>query len=471
MSRLNSYVSLTLLATGLLAASCAQKLSVSYTPADESIPIERENLRMPSDSSHIIYTALNYPKIVYRFYQDRVFKTAWYNDSSQIMADSLFYFLRSVRFYGLLPQNYHMAELENLLYAKSPDSIYRKEVLFTDAFLSLANDLKYGRLFVALDSNKDSLILQVLENAFKHRQVKEILEDQEPVHKQYSDLKKSLGEILRSADSVDFAFLFSGMTMDSIEIHKNVQRIEINMERWRSENMKIEERCVWINIPSFQLYLMENGQAVMNSRIIVGKPESPTPVLSSLIECITLNPYWYVPRKIAVEEYLPEIQRDTSFITRNNFDVLDRKGNILNHDTLNWQRYTTKYFPVSLRQREGPENSLGVIKFVFDNPYAVFLHDTNIKSLFRKNVRAFSHGCIRMEKALDLAKYLVPNAEKMDLKLRSKERYTINIPNPIPIYTRYFTCESIEGELNFYDDVYALDKPIIDYLYGTRGGT
>lgn len=384
------------------------------------------------------------------------------------MADSLFHFLRSVRFCGLLPQNYHVTELKNLLYAKSPDSICRKEVLFTDAFLSVANDLKYGRWNSTFSSNNDSLILRVLENAFQHGQVKEVLEAQEPVHKQYKDLKKSLGRILRSADSIDFVFLFSGMTIDSIEVHKHVQRIEINMERWRSEKTEIEERCVWINIPSFQLYLIENGETVMNSRIIVGKSESPTPVLSSLIECITLNPYWYVPRKIAVQEYLPEIQRDTSFITRNNFDVLDRKGNILNPDTLNWQRYTTNYFPVSLRQREGPENSLGVIKFVFDNPYAVFLHDTNIKSLFRKNVRAFSHGCIRMEKALDLARYLVLNAEKMDLKLRSKERYTINVPYPIPIYTRYFTCESIQGELNFYDDVYALDKPIIDYLYGTR---
>ena len=422
---------------------------------------------MPSDSSHIIYTALNYPEIVYRFYHDHLFKTAWHNDSSQAMADSLFYFLRSVRLYGLLPQNYHLAELETL-HTSSPDSVYRKEVLFTDAFVSLANDLKYGRLNSTLNSDKDSLIWPVLENAFECLQVKQILEAQEPIHKQYKDLKESLGRILRTADSIDFALLFSGVTIDSIEIHKKVRLVEVNMERWRLEKIEIEKRCIWINIPSFQLHFIENGQVVMKSRIVVGKPESPTPVLNSLVECITLNPYWYVPRKIAVEEYLPEIQRDTSFLTRNNFDVLDRKGNILNPDTLNWKTYTTKYFPVSLRQREGPENSLGVIKFVFDNPYAVFLHDTNIKSLFRKNVRAFSHGCIRMEKALDLAKYLVPNPEKIELKLRSKERYTVNIPSPVPIYTRYFTCESINGELNFYDDVYSLDKPIIDYLYNTR---
>lgn len=158
------------------------------------------------------------------------------------------------------------------------------------------------------------------------------------------------------------------MTIDSIDLHKKVQRIEVNMERWRYEKMEIGHRYIWINVPSFHLQVIESGRVTMESRIIVGKPESPTPVLSSLIECITLYPYWYIPRKIAIEEYLPQIQKDTSFLTRNNFDVLDRKGNVLNPDTLDWQVYTVKYFPISLRQREGPENSLGVIKFVFDNP-------------------------------------------------------------------------------------------------------
>ena len=148
--------------------------------------------------------------------------------------------------------------------------------------------------------------------------------------------------------------------------------------------------------------------------------------------------------------------------------MLDRKGNIVDPDTLNWQSYTAKYFPVSLRQREGPDNSLGVIKFIFDNPYAVFLHDTNTKSLFRKKTRMFSHGCIRMEKALELAKYLAPDPEKVDSKLRLKERYTINLSKPIPIYTRYFTCEYIHDKLNFYEDIYGLDQPLIDLLYNQR---
>jgi murein L,D-transpeptidase YcbB/YkuD len=237
------------------------------------------------------------------------------------------------------------------------------------------------------------------------------------------------------------------------------------MERWRWETPDLDQRYIWINVPSFQLHVIDKGQTILESRIIVGKPESPTPVLNSLVECITLYPYWYIPRKIAIEEYLPEIQKDTSFLMQNNFDVLDRKGNILDPATLDWQRFTTKYFPVSLRQREGSENSLGVIKFIFDNPYAVFLHDTNTKSLFRKKTRMFSHGCIRMEKAIELANYLTRDPKLIESKLQLKERWTINLDNPIAIYTRYFTCEYIHDELNFYDDIYGLDQAIIDTLY------
>jgi murein L,D-transpeptidase YcbB/YkuD len=408
---------------------------------------------------------LKHPKAVYQFYASRSFEMAWLNANAITLTDSLLFFIKSVRLYGLLPQDYHMIELNNLERAIQLDSVCRKEALLTDAFLSIANDLKYGRLDSATNSSKDSLNSSTLENVFEKNQVKRLLEAKEPNYIQYHDLKKSLAEIVNTANSVNVDLLYKGVTNDSIDIHRKVRQIEVNMERWRSEKLETDQQYIWINIPSFQLQVIENGQAIMESRIIVGKPESPTPVLSSLIECITLYPYWYIPRKIAIEEYLPEIQKDTLFLIRNNFDVLDRKGNVLDPDTLDWQTYTVKYFPISLRQREGPKNSLGVIKFLFDNPYAVFLHDTNVKSLFQKNVRMFSHGCIRMEKALELAKYLVSDSNKVDAKLRMKERFTINLKKPISIHVRYFTCEYVNGRLNFYDDVYGLDRLIIDFLY------
>lgn len=459
------YVSVILLGLGLFITSCAQHTLVTCILKDGKGLLEQKLFLMPADSSQTIYTSLKHPKLVYEFYVSVSFNLKWLNDSTIALRDSLLSFIKSARQYGLLPQDYHLAELNNLEYATHPNSVRRKEALFTDAFLSLVNDLKYGRLDSMGSPSRDSLNSRILENVFKEKQVKRLLENQEPNYKQYHDLKKSLAEIVRTADSSDVDLLYMGVTNDSIVIHRKVRQIEVNMERWRLEKLEVGQRYIWINIPSFQLRVIENGLAIMESRVIVGKAKSPTPVLSSLIECITLFPYWYIPRKIAIEEYLPQIQKDTSFLARNNFDVLDRKGNVLNPDTLAWQAFTIKYFPVILRQREGPENSLGVIKFVFDNPYAVFLHDTNVKSLFQKNVRTFSHGCIRMEKALELAKYLVSDPDKVDTKIRKKERFTINLKNSIPIYVSYFTCEYVNGSLNFYDDVYGLDKLIIDALY------
>jgi len=254
-----------------------------------------------------------------------------------------------------------------------------------------------------------------------------------------------------------------------------LQTIEINLERWRQEAQFSEEgRYISINIPSFMLNVVSDGKPVLASRIIVGTQETPTPEFSSLVECVTIYPYRHVPRKISVEEFLPIIQRDTSFITRNNFDVLDRKGRVLHKDSIDWRSFNKNYFPVSLRQREGEENSLGIIKFVFDNPYAVFLHDTNAKSLFNRKVRTYSHGCIRMEKAVELGHYLLTkdpyeSSAVLDKYLAQQQRRTLNLPKPVPIHIRYFTCEVVNGRLYHFEDVYNKDKDLSRRLYQLEG--
>ena len=164
------------------------------------------------------------------------------------------------------------------------------------------------------------------------------------------------------------------------------------------------------------------------------------------------------------------IQADTSYLRRKNFDVLDKQGNILEQSSVAWGTFTKNYFPVMLRQQEGSENSLGIIKFVFDNPYAVYLHDTNAKRLFNNKTRALSHGCIRMEKAVALANYLVTGniyttARDVDKYLALKQKHTVNLRHSIPIYTRYFTCEHSDKELHIYSDIYNKDVGLIRDFY------
>jgi murein L,D-transpeptidase YcbB/YkuD len=148
-----------------------------------------------------------------------------------------------------------------------------------------------------------------------------------------------------------------------------------------------------------------------------------------------------------------------------NFEVLDARGGIVNPDSVDWKKINKNNFPFILRQREGADNSLGLIKFMFHNPYAVYLHDTNAKRLFRHDRRAFSHGCIRIEKAFDLAHYLATGntdarSKTLDYYLKQKKRHTIDLQKPIPIYVRYFTCEYKNDSFFHYEDVYGRDQQI-----------
>jgi L,D-transpeptidase YcbB len=452
---------------GIILGCRPPAATVHHIPESYLPPVVVEApLQIPMDSGSSVFTGLRNYQSVYQFYQVNRFQVTWLNDSSASLLDSMITFIQAVRYHGLLPQDYHAEEVIDLHGASGRLAMYRTDVLLTDAFLSLANDLKYGRLNAVHSTiNTDSLNLVALNQALRNKAVRMSLRLQEPQYPQYQELISSLKTIIDEADSIARKALLAGYMYDTSSVQKKVQCIEVNLERWRMELPSLGSRYIWINIPSYQLQVLDRGKIALESRVIVGKPDTPTPTLSSAIECITFFPYWYVPRKITVEEFLPRIKKDSSFLSLNNFEVLDRKGKVVDPDTLAWASYNKNNFPFALRQREGEDNSLGVIKFVFDNPHAVYLHDTNAKGLFRSKKRAFSHGCIRMEKAEELANYLVPVSGKIDKLLDLKIRQTVNLADPIPIYVRYLTCEFIKGTLNFYDDIYMKDRAIVSFLY------
>jgi murein L,D-transpeptidase YcbB/YkuD len=150
-------------------------------------------------------------------------------------------------------------------------------------------------------------------------------------------------------------------------------------------------------------------------------------------------------------------------LSTNNFDVLDRKGNLLAPDSIDWKVLTPHTFRVVLRQQTGRENSLGLFKFVFDNPFAVYLHDTNAKKLFKKTMRSFSHGCVRVERAEELAHYLVTGSplvrsRKIKAAVASGQIQTIRLSQPVIIYITYFTAAGKDGKFIQYDDLYQCDS-------------
>ena len=439
------------------------------------VKVPKIPLLLPSDSLDPVYRGLHRYPLVKEFYRQSGYVPAW-TDLQRPAADSLLQFIQNIRYHGLLPQNYHLAEIVSIDNGRLGTSrdLFRRDVLFTDAYLTLAQHLRWGCVNDP-EKGADSLQIALLRKGFGEGAIMPGLRSQEPLSHGYRTLKEGLEMLLNAADPGERSLLVEGITLDTIPLHRKVRKMEINLERWKWEKAALGERHIFVNVPSFMIQVMVNDIPILESRAIVGKSQNQTPVFSSIVECFVTYPYWHVPRKISVEELLPLVQKDSSYLRRNHFDVLDRKGMLLHPDSIEWKKFSKNYFPVILRQREGSENSLGIIKFVFDNPYAVFLHDTNAPGLFRQKRRALSHGCIRMEKAIALAHFLVTGeigkkSSRVENYLTRKLRHTVDLPEPIPIHVRYFTAEFRNGQVYLFDDIYEMDRKLADAMYPPAPG-
>jgi murein L,D-transpeptidase YcbB/YkuD len=250
-----------------------------------------------------------------------------------------------------------------------------------------------------------------------------------------------------------------------------INQIAVNMERWRWYNPPYEKQYVWVNIPKFEMKVVEKDTLVMKSRVIIGEPEKQTPLLKSTIRYFLIYPYWTVPYKIATEEILPILKRDSSYLRRKNFDVLDGHNQKVDASTINWKKYKKTYFPFKLRQEIGEDNSLGIIKFNFENKYGVYMHDTDNHHLFGREMRALSHGCCRLENFMDFTKFLIrddsvkyPVDSLLSDIAKAQQKY-VYIKHPIPIYINYFTNEVDEyNEIHYFIDVYKRDEKMLRSL-------
>jgi murein L,D-transpeptidase YcbB/YkuD len=253
---------------------------------------------------------------------------------------------------------------------------------------------------------------------------------------------------------------------DSVSMRRREQLI-VNLERLRWKKNR-PDRYALVNAPSFKLRIVEKDSVILETKVIVGKPETPTPELNSVIRSFIIYPYWHVPRSI-VKEILPHIQEDTVYLKRHNYDVLNSLGKPVKASAIDWQAYDGETFPYILRQREGSENTMGVIKFIFHNNYGVYLHDTNARRLFSKTDRALSHGCIRVQKAVELARYMIRedyivSPEDLDQYMQLQHRMEVVLPKPIPVFLDYFTCEIVNGEVWYYEDIYNKDELVLQAL-------
>jgi len=263
----------------------------------------------------------------------------------------------------------------------------------------------------------------------------------------------------------------------NVSADDRVEQLRLNLERWRWLPQDLGRRRILVNIAAYELQVVEDEEVVLSMRVVVGRRYKRTPIFSDTVRYIVLNPYWHVPRSIAVEDLLPKIQHDPSYLERFGMQLVDtvsRDPQAIDPDSVDWSGVTADNFHYRINQEPGRLNALGRIKFVFPNRYDIYLHDTPSHELFEQAQRDFSHGCIRVEKPLDLAAYLMKrgsrwNREAMVRALDEGTERTIYLPRPLPIHLLYWTAWADEdGTIQFRPDINKADYPLALALEGKR---
>jgi L,D-transpeptidase YcbB len=561
------YLQLTIIVLCLSAISC----NSSSNPKENTITttIERMDKKTAESVSESLAFALknngkiddsirlSFTSITDSFYKTVDYKAVWSDDEKwQPLADTLFNFIADAGQQGLFANDYHFYFLKSLKNKLDTDSSNKMEasswvkadLMFTDAFMHIINDLKHGRLQPdSVTLSKDS----TLANSFFVKNLKQLLEEKkfaslinslQPAHKGYWELKNGIKDFLDNMDRRSYTYVtypykkgnikdsalfvktlqkrlhesgaisYISVLPDSADLAESIKnyqkqkglkqdgkispslikvmntsdaekfkRIAITLDRYKQLPEKMPEKYIWVNLPAYFLWVIDNDTIALESKVICGKPDTRTPVLNSTITDMITYPTWTVPNSIIAKQYLPKLKNNPGYLSRIGLRLVNGKGGTINPYGINWAKYT-KGIPYRVMQGSGDNNALGIFKFNFDNPYAVYLHDTNQRYLFKNSLRALSHGCVRVQEWDKLAYYIARN-DSINLKntdtlmyntdsiknwIANKENRRLEVKSKIPIFIRYFTCEAKEGKIKFYDDIYGEDKVLREKYFANR---
>lgn len=256
----------------------------------------------------------------------------------------------------------------------------------------------------------------------------------------------------------------------NVSVEDRIETIRVNLERTRWVLHHPEKDFLMVNIAGFYIKRFQNDLEVFHSKVIVGKYHLRSPIFKGLMKYVVINPTWTLPHSIASHESLPALQKDSLYLAKRHMIIMDKSGNVLHQDEIDFKEYSIGYFPFVIRQKAGPWNDLGLVKFMFPNKYAVYLHDTPAKNLFDLPDRAFSHGCIRIEKKWDLLINLMDDPENWNLDtineiVSTGKTENFPLPKPISIYIMYWTARVDENSnLFFMKDVYKRDPAVLKAL-------
>ncbi|MCX6316942.1 MAG: L,D-transpeptidase family protein [Bacteroidetes bacterium] len=417
----------------------------------------------------------------------------------------------------------------------------KADILLTNAFVQLIRDVKLGRLpSDSISLRKDTTITdefyqQQLTALQQGQPLSRLIAALEPTHRGYQLLKEGIPAFLAKADYRPFTrvpakdaagyqkalqqrlyeggyigFKPDSLRADSVQLAQAIKkfqkeksitvdgkagdatirmlntsdrekfiRIAISMDRYKLLPEKMPSKYIWVNTSANYMEVIDNNEVKLSSRVICGKAKTRTPLLNGLINALITYPQWVPPPSIVSKEILPAVKKNPGYLAKKGFTLVDSNGEEVDPYSVDWSKYS-KGIPYRVVQGSGDANALGVMKFVFDNKYSVYLHDTNQRYLFGNAMRSLSHGCVRVQSWQDLAWYLLRNdslsakggnytrTDSVKTWLARKEKKTISLRNKMPVFLRYFTCEGQNRNIIFYDDVYAEDKFLREKYFATK---
>ena len=248
-----------------------------------------------------------------------------------------------------------------------------------------------------------------------------------------------------------------------------IDQLRVNLERGRWVLHEIKGEFVLVDVAGFDVAYFRDDEPIWTSKVVVGRPYRETPVFKSEITYVVLNPTWTIPPGILAKDTLPAIKRDPGYLAKNRIRVIDSRGQEVSPASVDWNRYRNS-IPYQLRQDPGPNNSLGLVKIMFPNPYLVYLHDSPAKSLYDRDERAFSSGCIRVARPFELTELVLNdpaqwNASSIQSVIADGKTRTVNLAKPIPVLILYWTAQPTpDGQILFRNDVYGRDAPTLAAL-------
>ncbi len=262
------------------------------------------------------------------------------------------------------------------------------------------------------------------------------------------------------------------LKMMNVSAKQRLQQVIVNLERERWLNFERGKRHIFVNLADFTFSMYDNNKVSFKSDVVIGavKYDRITPEFNDEMTHMVINPTWHVPRSIAGKEYLPMLKKDPTALARRGLRMIASNGRSINPAEIDFTQYTAKNFPFSIKQPPSRANALGVVKFMFPNKFNIYLHDTPTKSLFKKEVRTFSHGCIRVQKPIQFAHKLLERQTSnpegaFQAWLDTRREQFVNLEKPVPVYLSYRTAFFNEnGRMNYRRDFYGRDKKVFGAL-------